>query len=120
MKSKTINTIIRIITILLIITLTIIFGIEIAGAQTIPPETKTVNGKVYTVLTGSRGGKYILLESGDKLYVSNYSKPVLTNDTIAEYKGKKYPVHTGERGGKFIITETGSKIYIPKEDVAEN
>lgn len=77
-------------------------------------ETKTINGKGYAIQTGSRGGKYIILETGEKIYVSHYSAPVLTSDTIAEYKGKKYPVHTGSRGGKFIITETGDKIYIPK------
>jgi hypothetical protein len=94
--------------ILIGLTLALIFTYSIVDAQ----EVKVINGKEYTIQTGSRGGKFVLMETGEKVYLPKYSAPVLTADTLATYKGKTYPVHTGSRGGRFILTETGTKVYL--------
>src|SRR3990167_5914262 len=93
-KNYTMKTTIKEMLTVLALTICLILAGYAAGiAQT----TQNFKGKDYQVQTGTRGGKYIVIETGEKIYLSSYvaSKPELTNDTIATYKGKKYPIHTG-------------------------
>lgn len=92
----------------IIICICIFLSLLIAGfthAQT----THVYKGKTYQVETGSKGGKYFVVD-GVKHYLA---AEITTNGNVATYKGKQYPIQTGPKGGRFIIVGN-NKHYLPK------
>lgn len=68
----------------------------------------------YTVCTGPKGGKFIVLKDGEKHYIKSTWEGAKDNgDGTATYKGQKYPITVGPKGGRYIIVNN-KKIYLKK------
>lgn len=88
-----------------------IFCLNNCHAQTNTTSTCTYNGNVYDLHTGSRGGKFIILEDHTKHYIASETSGIKVVGSEAIYHGVKYPIQTGSRGGKYIIVGN-TKSYI--------
>jgi len=83
-----------------------IFFLNNCHAQT----NYTYKGKAYTITTGSRGGKFIILEDHTKHYITSENSGIKVVGAEAIYHGVKYPIQTGPKGGKYIIVGN-TKLY---------
>ena len=63
------------------------------------------NGLNYTIHTGNKGGKYILVNN-KKIYIK-------TKPEYHIYKGNKYIIETGNNGGKYILVNN-KKHYLAR------
>lgn len=102
--------------------LTICLFLAIAGnltAQDTAKSVDTVNYKhqTYNVHTGTKGGKFIILQDSSRHYIASservrsVSSPKDNGNGTAKYKDADYKIWVGSRGGRYIVYN-GNKIYL--------
>lgn len=97
----------------LILTVGLLLFAAISNAQwSADSSNYTQSGVTYPVLTGERGGKYIVVD-GVKKYPSKSAETltVAKGSTTITYKNTVYPLIAGPKGGLYFVYN-GYKKYV--------